>query len=60
MRRFRSGYEAPDPERQERKNIRLETLHAIEAGGNDTVEIADLLWDDERAAFGSLERYTGR
>ncbi len=26
-----------------RKNIRLETLHAIEAGGNETAEIADLL-----------------
>jgi arginyl-tRNA synthetase len=36
-------YEAPDPEKQERKNIRLETLHAIEAGGNETAEIADLL-----------------
>jgi len=34
-------YEAP--EKQERKNIRLETLHAIEAGGNETAEIADLL-----------------
>ena len=32
MRRSRSG-----------KNIRLETLHAIEAGGNETAEIADLL-----------------
>ena len=36
-------YEAPDPEKQARKNIRLETLHAIEAGGNETAEIADLL-----------------
>jgi arginyl-tRNA synthetase len=36
-------YEAPDPEKQERKKIRLETLHAIEAGGNETAEIADLL-----------------
>jgi arginyl-tRNA synthetase len=36
-------YEAPDPEKQARKNIRLKTLHAIEAGGNETAEIADLL-----------------
>jgi arginyl-tRNA synthetase len=32
------GAEAP-----ERKKIRLHTLHAIEAGGNDTAEIADLV-----------------
>ena len=32
-----------DPEAQERKKIRLETLHAIEAGGNETAEIADLV-----------------
>src|SRR6202453_3034373 len=32
------GAEAP-----ERKKIRLETLHAIEAGDNDTAEIADLV-----------------
>jgi arginyl-tRNA synthetase len=32
------GAEAP-----ERKKIRLDTLHAIEAGGNDTAEIADLV-----------------
>jgi arginyl-tRNA synthetase len=36
-------YEVPDPEKQSRKNIRLQTLHAIEAGGNETAEIADLL-----------------
>jgi arginyl-tRNA synthetase len=36
-------YEASDAEKQERKNIRLETLHAIEAGGNETAEIADRL-----------------
>jgi arginyl-tRNA synthetase len=36
-------YEAPDPEKQARKNIRLKTLHDIEAGGNETAEIADLL-----------------
>ena len=32
-----------DPEAQERKKIRLQTLHAIEAGGNETAEIADLV-----------------
>jgi arginyl-tRNA synthetase len=32
-----------DPEAQERKKIRLQTLHAIEAGGNETAEIADLM-----------------
>jgi arginyl-tRNA synthetase len=41
--RVSQWYEAPDPEKQERKNIRLETLHAIEAGGNETAEIADVL-----------------
>jgi arginyl-tRNA synthetase len=41
--RVSQWYEAPDQENQERKNIRLETLHAIEAGGNETAEIADLL-----------------
>jgi arginyl-tRNA synthetase len=41
--RVSQWYEAPDPEKQERKNIRLATLHAIEAGGNQTAEIADLL-----------------
>ena len=32
-----------DPDAQERKKIRLETLHAIEAGGNETAEIADVV-----------------
>ena len=32
-----------DPEAQERKKIRLQTLHAIEAGGNETAEIADVV-----------------
>ena len=41
--RVSQWYEASDAEKQERKNIRLETLHAIEAGGNETAEIADLL-----------------
>jgi arginyl-tRNA synthetase len=31
------------PEAPERKKIRLDTLHAIEAGGNETAEIADLV-----------------
>ncbi len=31
------------PEAAERKQIRLETLHAIEAGGNETAAIADLV-----------------
>jgi arginyl-tRNA synthetase len=31
------------PEAVERKKIRLETLHAIEAGGNETAAIADLV-----------------
>ena len=41
--RVSQWYEASEAEKQERKNIRLETLHAIEAGGNETAEIADLL-----------------
>jgi arginyl-tRNA synthetase len=41
--RVSQWYEASDAEKQERKNIRLETLHAIEAGGNETAEIADRL-----------------
>jgi arginyl-tRNA synthetase len=32
-----------DSEAKERKEIRLQTLHAIEAGGNETAEIADLV-----------------
>ena len=31
------------PELAQRKQIRLDTLHAIEHGGNDTAEIADLI-----------------
>jgi arginyl-tRNA synthetase len=41
--RVSQWYEASDAEKQVRKNIRLETLHAIEAGGNETAEIADVL-----------------
>jgi arginyl-tRNA synthetase len=41
--RVSQWYEVPEPEAKERKKIRLETLHAIEEGGNETAEIADLL-----------------
>ncbi len=41
--RVSQWYEVAEPEKQQRKNIRLETLHAIEAGGNETAEIADVL-----------------
>jgi arginyl-tRNA synthetase len=41
--RVSQWYEAPDPEKQERKQIRLQTLHAIEAGGNEIAQIADLV-----------------
>ncbi|HLI75879.1 MAG TPA: hypothetical protein VKV02_02960, partial [Acidobacteriaceae bacterium] len=36
-------YEADPTEAAARKQIRLNTLHAIEAGDNDTAEIADLI-----------------
>jgi arginyl-tRNA synthetase len=39
--RVSQWYEAP--EAQERKSIRLKTLHAIEAGSNEIAEIADLV-----------------
>ena len=51
--RVSQWYDASDPEKQERKKIRLETLHAIEAGGNETAEIADLL---STAVFGGISR----
>jgi len=35
--------EGSDVERAARKRLRLETLHLIERGGNDTAEIADLV-----------------
>ncbi|HET6219649.1 MAG TPA: arginine--tRNA ligase [Acidobacteriaceae bacterium] len=41
--RVSQWYEAAEPEAKERKEIRLETLHAIEEGGNETAEIADLV-----------------
>ncbi len=36
-------YEADPSETARRKQVRLDTLHAIEAGGNNTAEIAELL-----------------
>jgi arginyl-tRNA synthetase len=36
-------YEAEPARTAERKKIRLDTLHAIEAGGNETAEIAELI-----------------
>jgi arginyl-tRNA synthetase len=39
--RVSQWYDSPDA--SERKKIRLDTLHAIEAGDNDTAEIADLV-----------------
>jgi arginyl-tRNA synthetase len=41
--RVSQWYEADAQEKEQRKKIRLETLHAIEAGGNETAEIADLV-----------------
>jgi len=39
-----SQWYTADPEQAAaRKQVRLETLHAIEAGGNDTAQIADLI-----------------
>ena len=41
--RVSQWYEADAQQKQKRKKIRLETLHAIEAGGNEIAEIADLV-----------------
>ncbi len=41
--RVSQWYEVAEPEKQERRAIRLETLHAIETGGNEIAAIADLL-----------------
>jgi arginyl-tRNA synthetase len=41
--RVSQWYDTPEPEKQERKKIRLATLHAIESGGNEIATIADLL-----------------
>ncbi len=44
-------YEAEPAEAAQRKQLRLDTLHAIEAGNNDTAKIADLI------ATGVLRRH---
>jgi arginyl-tRNA synthetase len=44
-------YEAEPSEAAARKKLRLDTLHAIEAGGNETAEIAELI------ATGVLRRH---
>jgi arginyl-tRNA synthetase len=36
-------YDVEEPEKQARRKIRLDTLHAIETGGNEIAAIADLL-----------------
>jgi arginyl-tRNA synthetase len=41
--RVSQWYDASEAEAKERKKIRLDTLHAIEAGGNEIAEIADLV-----------------
>ncbi len=41
--RVSQWYDASEPEKQQRRDVRLETLHAIEAGGNEIAQIADLL-----------------
>ncbi len=41
--RVSQWYDASEAEVKERKQIRLDTLHAIEAGGNEIAEIADLV-----------------
>ena len=41
--RVSQWYDTPEPDRQERKQIRLATLHSLEVGGNETAAIADLV-----------------
>lgn len=41
--RVSQWYEASPDEKAERRKIRLETLHAIESGGNEPARIADLI-----------------
>ncbi len=41
--RVSQWYGASEAEAKERKQIRLDTLHAIEAGGNEIAQIADLV-----------------
>ncbi len=36
-------YDAEESEKQARKQVRLDTLHALEVGGNETAAIADLV-----------------
>ena len=36
-------YDAEEGQKQARKQVRLDTLHALEAGGNETAAIADLV-----------------
>jgi arginyl-tRNA synthetase len=36
-------YDAEETEKQARKQVRLDTLHALESGGNETAAIADLV-----------------
>ena len=49
--RVSQWYEAVPAEAAARKQVRLDTLHRIEAGGNDTAEIAELI------ATGVLRRH---
>ncbi len=41
--RVSQWYDTAEPEKQERKKIRLNTLHAIETGSNEIAQIADLV-----------------
>ena len=41
--RVSQWYDTPEPEKQERKSIRLATLHAIETGGNEIAQIAEIV-----------------
>jgi arginyl-tRNA synthetase len=43
MRAFRSGMSRREEENKQRKGLRYATLHEIEAGGNETAEIAELI-----------------
>jgi arginyl-tRNA synthetase len=49
--RVSQWYDADPEQKAERKTLRLETLHAIEHGGNETAEIAELI------ATGVLRRH---
>ncbi|MGO4211958.1 arginine--tRNA ligase [Terriglobus sp. 2YAB30_2] len=41
--RVSQWYTADEAEKEARKKLRLDTLHAIEHGGNETAEVADLI-----------------